>query len=1453
MRPSLLPSWIPGPGSGPRRRRASRVAALPVAGAVALALGAGLLTGQPALADDASGRGHGPANTAWPTAKGNPGAPGATAKALENAKSQAKKTKKQVAVDELTTGNAMTVANPDGTFTTDTAPVAQRVKGADGKWRGLDATLRTNADGTVTPTASASKLSFSGGGTGPMATMTTADGRKLSLKAPFPLPKPQLGGDSALYKGVLPDVDLRLTATPAGGWRQVLVVRTAQAAADPAVKKLQLAVEADGLTVTADKAGNLKATDDRGKTRFTAPTPLMWDSATTPAAAEQAPAAKSGTARSLAAADGAEAPAAEAPAAAAPAAEQPPVSSADGPGQAAAVAAIGTTTDSKTIQLVPDTAVLGKGTGPWYIDPGWNPDVDNGTQAWSQVQEAYPDTNEYNGTADGQDKPATGYCGYSTCTRKGKERAYFQVGINSVIHGAVVLDARLYATVVASSSPTTSTPMGLYWTPPISSPTSWNRQPCGTGSTMAGCSKIGITWMKGSGEISFDVKGQMEAAARDKWGNFTFGLAPDDEGNMYYRQRFSNTPHIKITYDIKPTIWWPRTSPTPGFADTASYADCFTPGTAHPWDNPGWVGANTNITLTSNTYSATNRQLMTTFQYWDDDDGGKTYYASTNWNGSYGPATVDIGRLNEGHQYGWTSRTTDETLTSGDSDWCFFRVDRTPPTAAVSSTDFPESGTIGGHPKLVGQEGLFTLTGTDPAPAAGGRSSGMACARWTTDPVKAAATNWKCTDTDPGVTKLVGGAATIKVTPQRWGTNFVYLQTQDVAGNLSQPVAYSYYAPSNPNSPAPIFGDADGDKKADVLLPDTAGSLRQIGGGTDPAAAPNARIKPAPGNNGWNGIQITHRGSLGFKDVDDLIAHQPGNTSLHLYTNNGAGLFDTQAAATITKPSGCTNPAGTTIDCAAHGYGTNWANVSQIAAFGSPNGDTPDGDGALPRTSLLFVENGRLWLGVAGSTNQLAAKAILLSANDQRWDGYELIAPGRAQGTAFPTLWARSKTDGSLHAFSVKGTADDPDLTGFTDPAAGPLTGRIDPAAYPRAGSNGDLNGDGLPDLWAVDANQQLVAFNGTGTAGANPTVTGFDTATITLGNLNMPKAQWKLTGQTGATTPSAVGNFPATAAGITWPTEKIGGRDSAYASFNGTGSSITTAAPVIDTRNSFTISTWVKAKAGGGAIISQDLNNHSSLLVFPNHNKKVWQFALANGDSGSWPYDETNETNSAATLALDTWTRLTAVYDQTTGLMRLYVNGALAATGHHKASTSPAPVGPFQLGRFKLSGAYANSPFTGGISNVAVYPYAASPAASGTSGKISYAPTGTNCADLGPDGTKVQIWDCNEIGGGLAQKFEVRGDGTVRIQGKCMDAKDAGTANSTLIQAVTCHDHPAQQFLPRADGSLYNPVSGRCVDLDHGNTTNGVQLWLYDCNSSPAQRWTIPTLATAPLPVPNP
>ncbi|MFJ2809014.1 ricin-type beta-trefoil lectin domain protein [Kitasatospora sp. NPDC087271] len=1443
------------------KSRTFGAAFLPLACTAALSLGASLLAA-PSIAFAAPpDRNHGPADTSWPShpappAKGGPtDARSAQAEAIRAAQVKAKSTGKPVIVDALTTGSSQTSADPDGTLTSDSTSVAERVKNADGTWRAVDATLRTNPDGTLAPTAVPSALTLSGGGSGPLATMATADGKKLSLKAPFDLPKPEINGNSALYRSVLPDVDLEMSATTAGGWRQVLIVRTAQAATNPKIKNLHLNIVADGLTVKADAVGNLTAEDVSGKPRFTAPAPAMWDS--TPATAPTPAAAPQTGAQGKAAA-------------AAPADNTPiPVeSSSKGPGVNARTAPMATSVSGSGIDLVPDASVLDQGTGPWYLDPGWNPSVDNGAQAWAQVQEAYPRTPEYNGTQYGQDKPAAGYCGYidaaNRCEKEGRERAYFQVGLNSAFWDSTVQSATLYATVAQSSSPSTSTPMGLYSTGsgtsnPINQWTRWEAQPC---PELSNCSKVGMTWMKGAGGIEFNVYSQMAQAAREHWSGWTFLFAPDNENYKFYRQRFANNPHIVVTYDFTPRIGTPVISPTPGFARDAAYDQCQTPGTAHPWDNPGWLGINTDINLSVDTWSPTDEQLWTTFKIWDDDDNGSSKLYETGWTSGWGRKNVNVGSLIDGHQYGWFAATTDGTLTSDNSQMCFLRIDRTPPTARVTSTDFPESGTLGGHPKLVGQKGVFTLTGTDPAPTTGGRSSGLACARWTTDPVQAAATGWNCTD-GGNVVKMNGdGSFQLEYTPWHWGTNFLYLQTQDNAGNMSQPVAYTYYVPSNPDGPAPIMGDIDADNKADVLLPDGTGALRMIGANADPYAAPNAKPVSAPGTAGWSTVQTTHRGSFSEQNVDDLIAHAPGADSLYLYANDYiAAHLDGQSAVALSKSRDCYLADGTSITCTDYGNKDTWAGVTQIAAFGSPTGDTAVKKGTglygLPRSSLLFVEGSRLWLAMSSSAKTLDGPAVLLSQS-QAWDSYDLITPGPTKGTNVPTLWSRSRNDGTIHAYQLaKGSIPDTfDSSGFTDPTKGWLANGVDHRLYPKVGSNGDVTGDGVPDLWAVDTNNQLVAWAGIGTKASDvnsgPTVTGLEKDPVVLGNLDRPIANWLAAPDGGNTVKDGQGKANGTASGVGWGWDNVGGKGTTVAGFSpGNGSNITTQGPVVDTRKSFTVSTWVKSGSAGGVVAAQTANHAADFMLYNDGGTGAWRFALSWADGGGWPFHYTSTTNANVNSRVGVWTQLTASYNSKTGLMSLYVDGVLAGTGYHSAAESSAPSGPFVLGRYKQNDQPSPS-FDGSISSTAVYPFAVAPTAPGTSGVIRSGVDANMCIDDNGFGTAngaaIQLWGCH---GDTSQQFSLGNDGTVRVLGGCMAPVNAGKDNYTKMEYHVCDGTDPQKWIPLANNALYHPFSGRCLDLPGWQAVNGNQLQLYDCHFKESQQWSVPTLRTAVLPAP--
>jgi len=160
------------------------------------------------------------------------------------AMAQAKATGKPVDVTADTTDTTDVVANPNGTFTLHSSVLPVRTRRAD-TWVPLDQTLHANPDGTISPAASADGVTFSGGGTGPMVTLTHGTA-SLSLTWPGALPRPTVQGATATYASVLPGVDLQLAAT-AADYREVLVVHDATAAANPALAAIKLTATAHGL------------------------------------------------------------------------------------------------------------------------------------------------------------------------------------------------------------------------------------------------------------------------------------------------------------------------------------------------------------------------------------------------------------------------------------------------------------------------------------------------------------------------------------------------------------------------------------------------------------------------------------------------------------------------------------------------------------------------------------------------------------------------------------------------------------------------------------------------------------------------------------------------------------------------------------------------------------------------------------------------------------------------------------------------------------------------------------------------------------------------------------------------------------------------------------------------------------------------------------------------------
>jgi hypothetical protein len=127
-----------------------------------------------------------------------------------------------------------------------------------GSWVSVNTNLKWSGT-SVVPTASAVGVVFSGGGAGPLVRLSRA-GREIALTWPGSLPTPVLKDDTATYGDVIPGVDLQLRAE-SDGFAQLLVVRTAEAAQDPRLSELKLAMQAKGLRVEQDSTGLVRAVD----------------------------------------------------------------------------------------------------------------------------------------------------------------------------------------------------------------------------------------------------------------------------------------------------------------------------------------------------------------------------------------------------------------------------------------------------------------------------------------------------------------------------------------------------------------------------------------------------------------------------------------------------------------------------------------------------------------------------------------------------------------------------------------------------------------------------------------------------------------------------------------------------------------------------------------------------------------------------------------------------------------------------------------------------------------------------------------------------------------------------------------------------------------------------------------------------------------------------------------
>ncbi|MED7953988.1 LamG-like jellyroll fold domain-containing protein [Streptomyces sp. BE303] len=1411
----------------------------------------------------------------------------------EKAIAQAKATGKAVAVESLTDDYSETVATPQGRLRKSQYLERQRVR-QNGAWVPLDATLVADPKGGFRPKAPGAGVHLSGGGPGALATLTSSDGKQITLHSPFPLTQGTVDedGDAVLYPDVAPGIDLKATVTKFGGLGTVLVVKNAAAAANPALRSVTFPATTTGVTITSDAAYNLTATAEDGTTRWHAPAPRMWDSTTTPPVQASGPAPSATAAPSALKGAGAAGARGAEQATAPDDPEAPAASTVDGPGSNARVAVMPTTAGTAGITLNPDQDILAHGEGPWFIDPGWIHDDRTGN-GWTWTQSAYPNTNNYLKTATTQEpynRPGVGKQDYQVKT--GLERAFFQIDTHG-FEGAIINSAEMTMWQAKSSNwdCDKSYPLKLFVADrPIGYGTTWNNAPGHLGG------QVGDTaWVAGSGNAGCANPAKFTYNVTDAYRAWAGG-APSmsftvegDENDKLAFKRLDYQPVVEVEYDRAPNAPTnPYTYPTPR---TVSPNQTVQGCDGNGW---GWLGAGSdlgNVTLNATVSSPVQQTLYSWSHIWDYTLPGVPDvafgYAGPVGNNSNAAYQVPAGVIQDGHVYGYSIMSSDALVAmSASTPTCHFGVDQTPPTVQVPSlydrlsddalaTQFPPSGNGQSTALRSNQWGHVPYTPVDPNPS-GGQTSGVVCARWSFDPQLEGA-SWQCGASMP--------ASAIPVYPTAWGTNILYIQVQDNAGNVSPVSQYAFYVPWNPDGPQPVFGDVTGDGAADILTADQAGNLRtySIPGNTvtkSPSAALAAVPSDTPNRQTWasDAVQYSHRGALtGGKHVDDLFVHVKDDPNLFVYGNPGntrsTGRYNSKAP--LGRPA-CVSPPNDSAYCT--GYADDWSRTLRVAALGDPV--HTDLDIKLEfknKTGLITVEansdgsDAALWFFPATTTNQFGQPVRLASGG---WKDMELLAPGDWAGQGHPGLWARNlrpagadPNSGTLtaHTFAT-GTLDvvDPDfgepvldenglplavptLTGI---AGTTVIGNVPVATWPVLGSEGDLLGNGSPALWGrnADTGDIQIWWGHRTTDSAGPGI-GWDAGPDSIANIRVTPDWYNLDRHnTLHTDPGA----PVLDSTLTNPLVRSGS-PGFTADRNATVDNASTLdggsyyrssqAPGIDTLRSYSVAAWARLDSanGYGTVLSLNGNDRSPFYLQYSAAAGTWAFVAPYED---WRHTSTYYLAGGTTQAqaqVGQWTHLVGSYNAVSATMTLYVNGR--AVG---AAKNPHPWrsgGTLTIGAATTNYYPDEDGFHGAIGDVRTYPYALTDpqvsnlAISGTTISIHSAHDGGKCLDNLGAGTEVGIWDCWR---GPNQQFRFNTDNhALIIQNKCVTVRDEGTGNGTPVVLTDCDNlKGGQKWLRRADNSLYNPHSGRCLELPQWATTNGTRLGIWDCHPGANQRW---------------
>ncbi|MFE5969107.1 LamG-like jellyroll fold domain-containing protein [Streptomyces sp. NPDC056463] len=1155
-----------------------------------------------------------------------------------------------------TSESSQVFANPDGTFTQEMNASPVRARQGSGDWAPIDTTLVRESDGSVRARNTTADLTFSGGGSGDGLVTLEDEGHELRLGWPTALPEPQLNGDTATYTGVLPDVDLKLTAL-SSGYTSVLVVKTAEAAQNPALATVRLTVSGGGLDVAPTADGGFVARDGDGTPVFESPAGRMWDSAgDTPGtvavnkpSALTAASAEAVTKSNSEATEGGVLPDAQG--------EPTPL---EGPGSGDAVAELPLKVTGTALEITPDPALLhGEDTVfPLYIDP---PTKGIALGDWTALSSDGDSFWEFDG--DKGVGRCSNYAGYLCASSPYTQRLYFEYPLSS-IHGKKVLDATFEAYQVWTF---TCDPHAydLYRVDRgIAANTTWSVRPVavdmmGDRSVAYGrgtlCSPSQpANWVRfndNTGETNENLTATLASYADSKQAQITFSLTAHDESDAASWARFRNDAKLSVTYvsyPEKPTSYGVQQGTT-GRACNAAIVPFATSDTTP------------KMLATVQSPDGAQSQLRAQFEVWKGDGSSRIWWANSPdgaWvadnaprdaTSSVLPAQTDYRMRVRTQAYYMTDRGVTGVLDSPWSSWCFFRVDtESPPPPAVTSADgiYQPSET---HPAAggIGTSGKFTFTPADTNATMPGIQSDVISYKWKLNSGAVSAP----------ITVTKGTATTQTISPNQAGENTLQVWGFDAAGHSSLTGYYSFLV-KGAETPAGIW-------HLDNALTDsttaTQHPLTSSGGAWDSLARSGAGAAKLNGTNAYlftsgavldtsKSFTVSAWARLGRKDVNSTVLSQAGTNAsgfgLYYSTYYNAWIFNrhqTDAASPVITRSVGTKPPVLNAWTHLAGVYDAAAQTIQLYVNGVPQGN-PVSYPVTPWKAAGGLQIGRVWYAAQGSENfagtidevKVWARALAdTEITHDAWLEDEDLSDGTA-GDPIPALVAKWDATDMVNATGTTVM----DTSGF--------------------GRNLSLNGavltkftTGDPDIGEEVTTKQTMTLNGTSAyaTGSGPVV-------------------------------DDSGSFTATA-WVTLDPAKLADTSRSYAVqvFGQSGAS----------QSSWGV--WYEQPAGS--------------------NQGRWTFGRPDKD-GTGAVWAKSESTAFATATLGVPVMITVVYDAQSaadpsdtsrlGGLKLYVDSALMGAEDGVPYSAPwQGGGAFEIGRAKINGAAA-SYFPGMIDSVRVW-----------------------------------------------------------------------------------------------------------------------------------------------------